>query len=108
MDQGREVSERKYLVENGWVLGVPRYYQCPLADGVLDHWLQLEQTEKFPSGSQSRDERSPLSLPEQYQQATLRTTPDSSSVRDRNGDGAAFWFQSRKEKGAKRSTRRKG
>ena len=55
MDGGREVSERQYLFENGWVLGVPRYYQCPLADGVLDHWLQLEQTERFFSGSQLRD-----------------------------------------------------
>ena len=55
MDGGREVSERQYLFENGWVLGVPRYYQCPLADGVWDHWLQLEQTERFFSGSQLRD-----------------------------------------------------
>ena len=55
MDGGREVSERQYLFEDGWVLGVPRYYRCPLADGVLDHWLQLEQTERFFSGSQLRD-----------------------------------------------------
>ena len=70
------------------VRGMPPYYQPPSADGALDLRLQLEQSGSFPSRRRVRDERSPLSRPEQDDRVAPQTIPDSSTTRDRNGDGA--------------------
>jgi hypothetical protein len=83
--KSRESGDWHYHDGEGWVRSTPPGYQSPPAGDALDHWSRLEQTESFSSRSQVRDERSPLSQPEQNEQLPPQTTSlDSSPTRDRN------------------------
>ncbi len=88
--KSREAGDWHYHDGEGWVRSTPPGYQPPPADDASDHWSQLEQTESFSSRSQVRDERSPLSRPEQNEQPPPQTTSldNSSPTRDRNSEMA--------------------
>ena len=83
--KSRETGDWHYHDGSAWVRGTPPGYQPPPTDEASDHRSQHEQTESFPSGSQVRDERSPLSQPERNEQQPSQTTsPSSTPTRDQN------------------------
>src|SRR5215218_279794 len=83
--KSRETGDWHYHDGSAWVRGTPPGYQPSPTDEASDDQLQHEQTESFSSGSQVRDECSPLSQPERNEQPPSQTTsPSSTPTRDRN------------------------
>ena len=83
--KSRETGDWHYHDGSAWIRGTPPGYQPLPTDETSDHRSRHEQTESFFSGSQVREERSPLPQPERNEQTPSQTTsPGNMPTRDQN------------------------